>query len=73
MSQDQQTPLRLDLLWGNRAISNEINRTARQTFYLLETGQIPARKIGGRWCASRTTLREFFATVTAGDVARKQN
>jgi hypothetical protein len=27
---------------------------------LLTTGNLPARKIGGRWCASRSRLRQFF-------------
>jgi hypothetical protein len=61
MAQDESSSLGFDLLWGSRAISKEINRSARQTFHLLETGQIPASKIGGRWCASRSALRRFFS------------
>ena len=48
-----------DLVWGVGALSKEIGRTERQTFYLLENGRLPARKVGGRWCASRAGLRRF--------------
>lgn len=59
-----------DLLWGVSAISKEISRTSRQTFYLLETGQLPAQKVGRRWCATRSGLRRFFTTTPlSGEVA----
>jgi len=45
-----------DLLWEVSAIAKAISRTERQTFRLLETGQLPARKVGGRWVASRRKL-----------------
>ena len=61
----------LDLLWGVDAIAKEINRTHRQTYHQLETGQLPARKQAGRWCASRVGLRTFFADILAGDVEGK--
>jgi hypothetical protein len=50
-----------DLIWGVTAIAREINRNNRQTFHLLENRRVPASKIGGRWCASRAGLRNFFA------------
>jgi hypothetical protein len=56
-------PLETDLLWGTKAISDEIARSPRQTHYLLENSRLPARKIGGRWCASRAALRAFFANA----------
>jgi hypothetical protein len=48
---------------GATEIGTVINRGARQTFHLLTNGEIKsARKIGGRWCASRAALlREFGA------------
>jgi hypothetical protein len=52
--------LKDDILWGAQNIAKEIDRTERQTFHLLETGQLPARNVGNRWCATRTRLREFF-------------
>jgi hypothetical protein len=38
-------------------ISDEINRNPRQTYHLLKTGALPARKVGGKWVASRRQLR----------------
>jgi hypothetical protein len=49
--------LRSDLVWGGEGIAQEINRTTRQAFHMLENGLLPARKVGGVWCASRTALR----------------
>jgi hypothetical protein len=45
-----------DLVWGAEAIGAVIQRNQRQTFYLLEAGRLPARKIGKLWCASRERL-----------------
>jgi hypothetical protein len=53
----------LELLWGADLIAAELNITTRQAFYLLERGHIPARKIGGRWCASRRALRSLFGVA----------
>lgn len=51
----------LELLWGADAIAKELGRTVKSTFHMLESGHLPfARKIKGRWCASRTKLHEFF-------------
>jgi hypothetical protein len=58
-----------DLIWGVAGIGREIGRNARQTFHLLENGRLPAKKVGGRWCASRAGLQKFFADLLAGKVA----
>lgn len=50
----------LDLLWEVSAIAKAIGRTERQTFRLLETGQLPGRKIGGRWVIERSKLKAVF-------------
>jgi hypothetical protein len=50
----------LDLLWGATAIAAMIGKTRRATFHLLENGQIPARKIGNQWVASKQKLRQHF-------------
>lgn len=50
----------LDLVWGAAAIGAVINRTPKQTFHLLENNQLPARKSGGKWVASRRLLRDHF-------------
>jgi len=53
-----------DLLWGVTAIARAIGRTERQVFHLLETGLIPAKKVGGRWLASR---RRLFKALIGDD------
>ncbi|MFC5384389.1 DNA-binding protein [Aquamicrobium segne] len=50
-----------DIVWGAAAIAKVINRTPRQTYGLLETGALPAKKIGGQWAASKQKLLSFFA------------
>jgi hypothetical protein len=53
-----------DVLWGAEEIGQVIGRTARQTFHLLESGHLPAKRIGGRWCGSR---RKILAAVVGDD------
>lgn len=55
----------LDLLWGAAAIGAFIGRTTRQAWEALDKGELPARKVNGRWCASKARLTAFF---TGGDV-----
>lgn len=50
----------LDLIWGASAIAKVIGRTDRQTFFMLEKGVLPAKKISGRWVAERSKLIAFF-------------
>ncbi len=50
----------LDLIWGADKIAVVIGRTKRQTFHLLESGELPAKKIGGRWVIERGKLIAFF-------------
>jgi hypothetical protein len=53
-----------DLIWGAAPIATHIGRSLRQTYYLLERGQIPAKKIGGTWLASKRKL----ASLLMGEV-----
>jgi hypothetical protein len=53
-----------DLVWGGEEIAKVIGRTKRITFSLLEKGELPAKKVGGRWVASKKKLYEF---LTGGD------
>jgi hypothetical protein len=46
------------LVWGAEQIGEVIGKPARAAFYLLEQGLLPAKKIGGRWVASRRRLLE---------------
>lgn len=55
----------LDLVWEVAAISKLIGRNERQTFHLLNTGALPAKKVGGRWVAERSRLINFFLGTAA--------
>ena len=60
---DSSEALRADLIWGIKAIAEELGKTQRQAFHLIDTGAIPSAKIGGRIVASRTRLREHFRAL----------
>lgn len=55
----------LDLIWEVAEIARLIGRTERQTFHLLQSGQLPAKKVGGRWVAERGQLIRFFMGTAA--------
>ena len=55
-----------DLVWGASAIARIIGRTDRQTFHMLQSGELPAKKVGDRWVAERGRLIRFF-TETGAD------
>jgi hypothetical protein len=59
----QTTPEDDEVIWGAASIAREINRTPRQTYNLLENGELPAKRIGGRWVATRRNLRRLFSEV----------
>lgn len=50
----------LDLVWGAAEIAKLIGRTPRATFHMLDNGELPAKKVGGRWVAERNKLLSFF-------------
>jgi hypothetical protein len=50
-----------DLLWGAEAISREIDLPLKKTYYRLERGEIPARRVGNIYVGSRRKLRAHFA------------
>lgn len=60
-------PEPLDLLWGTDAIAAFIGRTPRQTWEMLNKGELPAVQPNGRWCASRTRLTAFFSGMDIGE------
>ncbi|NDW07459.1 DNA-binding protein [Jiella pacifica] len=45
-------------VWGTKEISRIINRTERQTFHMLATGALPARKVGERWVTTKRKLMD---------------
>jgi hypothetical protein len=50
-----------DLVWGGEEIAKVIKRKPPATFHMLEGGHLPARKVGGRWVASRSRLLSYLA------------
>ncbi|ANL48673.1 hypothetical protein AMC87_CH04052 [Rhizobium phaseoli] len=55
----------MELIWGGEEIAKIIGRTPRITFHLLTTGELPAKKVGGRWVAERSKLIAFFMDPAA--------
>jgi hypothetical protein len=53
----------LGILWGAKQISRYIDKSPPATFLLLETGQLPGRKQGKLWTATKDELR---AALTGG-------
>lgn len=48
----------MDLVWGAKAIGAEMNVPPRKAFHLLQSGEIPGKKIGGTWASDRNRLRK---------------
>lgn len=58
--------LSFNLVWEAGEIAKVIGRTDRQTHYMLVNGDLPAKKIGGRWCAERSQLTNWFMDQLSG-------
>jgi hypothetical protein len=54
-----------DTLGGAAEISSYIGKTVRQTQRLLETKQIPAFKLGGRWHMRKSTYQTHIERLEA--------
>ncbi|PJR16818.1 hypothetical protein [Sinorhizobium meliloti] len=55
----------MNLIWGAAEIAKLIGRSQRATFHMLDSGELPAKKVGGRWVAERGTLVRFFMETAA--------
>ena len=55
----------LDLIWGATEIAKTIGRSQRATFGMLEKGELPARKVSGRWVIERSKLIAVFTGEAA--------
>jgi hypothetical protein len=62
---EEMTAKPMDLLWGAEEIAKAIGRSRRSTFDMLDKGELPARKVNGRWVIERNKLIAFFT----GDAA----
>jgi hypothetical protein len=51
----------LDLIWGVEEIAHVIGRTTRQTYHMIQSGNLPiVKQVGERYVASRSKLIAFF-------------
>jgi hypothetical protein len=46
-----------DVLWGAEPIAAFIKRDIRQTYYLLQSKKLPAKKLGHLWISSKRKIR----------------
>jgi hypothetical protein len=53
-------PLKDDILWGGRAIADEVGRPLREVYYLLQEKRLDADKVGDVWVTTRTRLQQQF-------------
>lgn len=60
MSKSEDAQPEIDLVWGCEAIGQVIGLNYHQTYHLLVTGQIPARKLGTRFVIERAKLLAVF-------------
>ena len=54
------TTVQADALWGASAIAAFIGVSRRRAFFLLQAGILPARKVGGTWCALKSALLAYL-------------
>lgn len=65
MTNVKETSEQILLVWEVSEIARIIGRTPRQTFHMLKNGELPAKKVGGRWVAERGKLLSFFMEPAA--------
>jgi hypothetical protein len=49
-----------DIVWGAEGIAAVIGRTVVATHHLLGQGALPAKKVAGRWVASKRRLLDHL-------------
>jgi hypothetical protein len=52
-----------DVIWGANGLATELGVSERRAFYLLERAEVPAKKVGGKWCVLRSALRNHLRAV----------
>jgi hypothetical protein len=61
-----------DLLWGAAAITAFVNELSSdpmslsKIYHLIESGDLPAGRLGGRLVGSKQRIREHFERITSG-------
>ncbi|MCC6890510.1 MAG: DNA-binding protein [Hyphomicrobiales bacterium] len=62
---DTDPVLASDILWGIPAIAKFIGRTPRQVSFLIQKGDLPAKKLGPRTiCARKSELANVITSQT---------
>jgi hypothetical protein len=56
-------PLANELIWEVAEIAAELGLPTRVTYNLLRTRALPGQKVGGKWCTSRSALRNCFKKI----------
>jgi hypothetical protein len=67
-TQDDAASIAADTDVGARAIGRTLDKTERQALHLCATGQLPAFKLGGRWCMRRSTYAAYIARLEQASV-----
>jgi len=52
-----------DLMIGAKPIADWLGCPIRQTFYMLENGHLPGFKLGKKWAARKSTLKQRIADL----------
>jgi hypothetical protein len=64
-------PLADELIWQVADIAAELGLPTRVAYNLLKTRALPAQKVGGKWCTSRSALRGRFKAVLGAETLEK--
>lgn len=54
-----------DLMYGAKVIGASIGLDPRQANYMLETGKLPGFKLGNKWVARRSAIKEHIRKLEA--------
>ena len=55
------------VIWGAEAIAAVIGLDKQATYYLLQRGRLPARKVGDKWVAEEGRLLAFLTDTKVGE------
>ena len=65
MSYNSKSTMDIIPIWGARAIGERLGVNERVAFYMLESGRVPARKVGRKWVTTEQKIRDFLAADVA--------
>jgi hypothetical protein len=62
-----------DMVVGMKNIADHIEKTIRKSYYLCETGQIPAFKLADQWHLRKSTYAAFLARLEQEAIRHKDS